>query len=69
MKSDFWKKRMMPIGFLICVSPSLIVRFWDMPDFLNGFVRGIGLALMLLSFHPKFKIKRLTETESERERV
>jgi hypothetical protein len=53
--------RLISIGLLISVAPSILTRFMhvDMPDFLNGFIRGIGLGLMLLVLmHPKFRQKR-----------
>jgi len=60
MKSKRLKSMLLPIGLLWVVGVSFVEYLVkvDMPDFVNGFLRGVGIGLIISAIVMKLKRSR-----------
>ncbi len=52
-------------GLLILFGPMLLEIFIKLPDFLNGFAKGLGLTLIVGSFIVKMKAKKANSASGQ----
>ena len=58
MKKENLLQLLLPIGLLIVCCTPLLNHYMPLPDFLSGFLQGVGLGLMLVVLIKKWKLKR-----------
>jgi len=58
MKNQNLKRLLLPIGLLLISASFIIKHFMDVPDFIDGFLKGVGIGLLILALRASQKMRK-----------